>query len=74
MAWVAGLAGLANDRTPATEPVIFHLCRNAAIKSFELSLETIGKLSRKALEACVGNPRSVDALAGPPCQPQQQGA
>jgi nucleotidyltransferase substrate binding protein (TIGR01987 family) len=40
----------------------YDLYRNAAIKSFELSLETAGKLLRKALKAYTGNPRSVDAL------------
>lgn len=53
---------LAIDRTPATEPVMFDVYRNAAIKSFELSLETAGKLLRKALKAFGGSPRSVDAL------------
>ena len=42
--------------------VMFDLFRNAAIKSFELSLETAGKLLRKALKAYGGSPRSVDAL------------
>ncbi|MBX3639022.1 MAG: nucleotidyltransferase substrate binding protein [Nitrosomonas sp.] len=42
--------------------VLFDLYRNAAIKSFELSLETAGKLLRKALKAYGGAPRSVDAL------------
>ena len=42
--------------------VLYDLYRNAAIKSFELSLETAGKLMRKALKAYSGNPRSVDAL------------
>jgi nucleotidyltransferase substrate binding protein (TIGR01987 family) len=36
--------------------------RNAAIKSFELSLETAGKLLRKALKAYGGNPREADRL------------
>ena len=53
---------LALERTPAHEDIIFDLYRNAAIKSFELSLETAGKLLRKALKAYSGNPRSVDAL------------
>lgn len=44
------------------EDVRFDLYRNAAIKSFELSLETAGKLLRKALKAYGGAPRSVDAL------------
>ncbi|MFN7835414.1 MAG: nucleotidyltransferase substrate binding protein [Burkholderiaceae bacterium] len=40
--------------------VRFDLYRNAAIKSFELSLETAGKLLRKALKAYGGAPREVD--------------
>ena len=44
------------------DDVMFDLFRNAAIKSFELSLETASKLLRKALKAYSGNPRSVDAL------------
>jgi len=42
--------------------VMQDLFRNAAIKSFELSLETSGKLLRKALKAFTGNPREVDRL------------
>ena len=44
------------------DDVRFDLFRNAALKSFELSLETAGKLLRKALKAYGGVPRSVDAL------------
>ena len=36
--------------------------RNADIKSFELTLETAGKLLRKVLKAYVGSPKEVDAL------------
>lgn len=46
----------------AADPVAYDLYRNAAIKTFELSLETGGKLLRKALKAYGGSPRSVDAL------------
>lgn len=53
---------LALGKTQATDEVIYDLYRNAAIKSFELSLETAGKLLRKALKAFGGNPRSVDGL------------
>lgn len=42
------------------DDVLFDLYRNAAIKSFELSLETAGKLLRKALKAYSGAPREVD--------------
>jgi hypothetical protein len=47
-----------------TDPdsVRYDLYRNAAIKSFELSLETAGKLMRKALKAFGGSPRAVDKL------------
>lgn len=47
-----------------TDPssVLYDLYRNAAIKSFELSLETAGKLMRKALKAFSGSPREVDRL------------
>lgn len=44
------------------DSVLFDLYRNAAIKSFELSLETAGKLLRKALKAYGGSPREVDKL------------
>ena len=47
---------------PSADDVLFDLYRNAAIKSFELSLETAGKLLRKALKAYGGSPREVDKL------------
>lgn len=53
---------LALQRTPLSDGVMYDLYRNAAIKSFELSLETTGKLLRKALKLYSGSPRSVDAL------------
>ena len=55
-------AVLAVNRTPASDEVLYDLYRNAAIKSFELSLETAGKLMRKALKAYGGSPREVDKL------------
>ena len=55
-------AVLAVNRTPCSDEVMYDLYRNAAIKSFELSLETAGKLLRKALKLYGGSPRSVDAL------------
>ena len=55
-------AMLALGKTPSADEVIYDLYRNAAIKSFELSLETAGKLLRKALKAFGGSPRSVDSL------------
>ncbi len=42
--------------------MLYDLYRNAAIKSFELSLETTGKLLRKALKLYGGSPREVDKL------------
>ena len=53
---------LALKNTGPTDEIMFDLYRNAAIKSFELSLETSGKLLRKALKAYGGAPRSVDSL------------
>jgi len=47
---------------PDSDAVLYDLYRNAAIKSFELSLETAGKLMRKALKAFSGSPREVDRL------------
>ncbi|MEY6432960.1 nucleotidyltransferase substrate binding protein [Thioalkalicoccus limnaeus] len=44
------------------DDVMFDLYRNAAIESFELSLEMAGKFLRKALKAYGGAPRGVDAL------------
>lgn len=40
----------------------YEVYRNAVIKSFELTLETAGKLLRKVLKLYTGNPKSVDAL------------
>ncbi len=53
---------LALEKTRPDDGVFFDLYRNAVIKSFELSLETAGKLLRKALKAYGGSPSSVDAL------------
>lgn len=40
----------------------YEIFRNAVIKGFELTLETAGKLLRKALKAYHGNPKTIDAL------------
>lgn len=40
----------------------FEIFRNATVKGFELTLETAGKLLRKALKAYSGDPRAIDAL------------
>lgn len=47
---------------PDTQSTLYDLYRSAALKSFELSLETAGKLMRKALKAYCGSPREVDKL------------
>ena len=46
----------------SSNEILYDLYRNATTKSFELSLETVGKLLRKALKAYAASPRSVDAL------------
>jgi nucleotidyltransferase substrate binding protein (TIGR01987 family) len=53
---------VALGKTDPADVVFWDLYRNAAIKSFELSLETAGKLLRRALKPYAGNPREVDAL------------
>lgn len=45
------------------DSIAYDLFRNAAIKSFELALETSGKLLRKALRRYGGSPRAVDGLS-----------
>lgn len=40
----------------------YEIFRNAVVKGFELTLETTGKLLRKAIKAYTGNPRAVDEL------------
>ena len=44
------------------DSIEFEIFRNAVVKGFELTLETAGKLLRKALKAYTGRPRDVDAL------------
>lgn len=44
------------------ESIDFEIFRNAVVKGFELTLETAGKLLRKALKAYTARPREVDAL------------
>ncbi len=48
--------------TVDSQSTLYDLYRSAALKSFELSLETAGKLMRKALKAFGGSPREVDKL------------
>lgn len=47
---------LAIENQAKRSDVLFDLYRNAAIKSFELSLETAGKLLRKALKLMAAAP------------------
>ena len=49
-------------KVPSEQDTLYDLFRNAALKSFELSLETTGKLLRKALKLYGGSPREVDKL------------
>ena len=44
------------------DSIDYEIFRNAVVKGFELTLETAGKLLRKALKAYTGTPREVDAL------------
>lgn len=44
------------------ESIEYEVFRNAVVKGFELTLETAGKLLRKALKQFGGSPRQVDAL------------
>jgi nucleotidyltransferase substrate binding protein (TIGR01987 family) len=53
------LAQLQKSEPASIEYEVF---RNAVVKGFELSLETAGKLLRKALKAYTGQPKEVDAL------------
>lgn len=46
----------------APESIDFEIFRNSVVKGFELTLETAGKLLRKALKAYTGSPREVDRL------------
>lgn len=53
---------LVHLHTAEPESVEYEIFRNAVVKGFELTLETAGKLLRKALKAYTGKPREVDAL------------
>jgi len=44
------------------DSIDYEIFRNAVVKGFELTLETAGKLLRKALKTYTGSPRSVDEL------------
>ena len=47
-----------NEEEPGT--IDYEILRNACVKGFELTLETSGKLLRKALKAYIAAPRTVD--------------
>ena len=53
------LRSLAQAEAGSIEYEVF---RNAVIKSFELTLETTGKLLRKVLKEYAGSPQTVDGL------------
>ena len=50
------------QNTPKEQETLYDLYRNAVIKSFELSLETSGKLLRRLLKQFVANPTEIDQL------------
>jgi len=53
---------LAQLQKSPKDSIDYEIFRNAVVKGFELTLETTGKLLRRALKAYVGNPRIVDEL------------
>ena len=55
-------AGLSKLRAAEPSSIEYDLFRNATVKSFELSVEMVGKLLRKGLKAFVSDPRAVDSL------------
>ncbi len=55
-------SSLAYLKTSKPHSVEYDVFRNAAIKGFELTLETSGKLLRKALKAYSTDPRAIDEL------------
>lgn len=55
-------ASLALLRPEAVGTVGYEVYRNAVVKGFELTLETAGKLLRRALKAYSASPQAVDAL------------
>lgn len=55
-------ASLSRLEMAEPESIDYEMFRNAVVKGFELTLETAGKLLRKALKAFTGSPREVDSL------------
>lgn len=51
---------LLKDSDP--DSIQYEIFRNAVVKGFELTLETAGKLLRKALKAFTASPKEVDKL------------
>jgi nucleotidyltransferase substrate binding protein (TIGR01987 family) len=45
------------------DSIDYEIYPNAVVKGFELTLETAGKLLRKAIKTYTGNPRTVDELS-----------
>lgn len=45
-----------------TDSIQYEVFRNAVVKGFELTLETSGKLLRRALKSYGGSPRNIDQL------------
>ncbi len=55
-------ASLIHLKKAKPHSIDYEIYRNATIKGFELSLETAGKLLRKALKTYVENPQALDKL------------
>ncbi len=51
-------SSLAKLRQAPAGSIDYEIFRNATVKGFELTLETAGKLLRKAIKSYVGNPRA----------------
>jgi nucleotidyltransferase substrate binding protein (TIGR01987 family) len=49
-------------RQVPADSINYEVFRNATVKGFELTLETAGKLLRKALKSYTASPRAVDEL------------
>jgi nucleotidyltransferase substrate binding protein (TIGR01987 family) len=49
-------------RNAPEDSIDYEIYRNAVVKGFELTLETSGKLLRKAVKMYAGSPRTVDEM------------
>lgn len=56
-------SSLAHLESSDPKSIEYEVFRNATIKGFELTLETSGKLLRKALKTYIATPRYVDELS-----------